>query len=108
MKITKYLIAILALAFIGSVPVGCEEHEYSVCKDYCRTVQGCYELSGTWFSISECRRDCEDEREGYTLIGCEDPFLDLRECQADLSCSALGDVSDKCAGEIDLFNICVD
>jgi hypothetical protein len=98
----------LALVCIGYFLTGCEEDTFSVCDDYCKTAQGCAQLNGTWFSVSRCERDCEDEREGYALMDCGEPFLDLRECQADLSCAALGDVGDKCAGEIDLFNLCVD
>lgn len=107
MKTIRPLIAFLGPAALAWSLFGCVQEE-DVCDDYCASVRDCYEMNDVWFSVSRCRRDCNDERQGYDLIGCKSSFEQLRDCQAGLSCAAQGEVGDKCASEIDIFDKCVD
>ena len=107
MKNLKLFIFASILVVFSCALIQCERDTIDVCEDHCEAARDCYELNLQWFSISKCVRDCRDRQEGYALIGCQRAFDELKDCQADLPCSAWGDVSDRCSFETNSFNNCL-
>jgi hypothetical protein len=96
---------VLMTATVNGCQIDDDEDE---CDVYCNEMTECSELMDQPFSRAKCERDCRDDRQAYNLVGCADRFLDLIECQGDISCTDANEVGDKCATEIDRLNRCLD
>lgn len=105
----KHLKMMLGMLFVVSAwTIGCNVDDEDECDVYCREMTRCSELMDQPFSNASCERDCRDDLQAYDLIGCEDRYLDLIECEGDLSCNDANDVGDECAPEIDRLYRCLD
>lgn len=94
--------------FFIFIYVSCNENEKSECELYCESLMDCYKLLDNPFSISSCNRECKEDLERYSSVGCRDRFFDLIECKTDLSCSDASNVSEECSPEIRYLSRCVE
>ncbi len=85
-----------------------DDDEPTPCENYCYSMSDCYQLLDQPFSSSECLRNCTDNTERYSSVGCRNRYLDLLECKTDLSCADANNVSEDCAPETEDLVNCVE
>ena len=79
-----------------------------MCETYCNEMVDCAEMFNQPESRSRCERECFEDLDAYETSACERRYLDLLECQADISCTEEYDVGDNCASEIEDLVRCVE
>ncbi len=97
----------MMLLFTGFTVGACRPEEPHQCEEYCDEMLSCAETLGQLESRTACERDCFEWLERYETVGCEDQYLDLKECELDISCTSSQEVGDICATEIQRLNSCI-
>jgi hypothetical protein len=98
-------LVVLALGFIGSGLLGCEDDAEAVtttpttCNDVCQRYQACYDED---FDVDECTADCEDETVDSDRR--QDRLDDCKECIDTSSCIEAFRCADDCVGLINVRN----
>ena len=85
----------------------CRPEDEHICEAYCDEMVECAETLDQPESRSRCERECFEDLDQYETAACEKRYLELVECQKDISCNEAYDVGDKCANEIEDLVQCV-
>ncbi|MCU0663974.1 MAG: hypothetical protein MUC50_16810 [Myxococcota bacterium] len=93
---------LFALTFVPA----CRPQE-DVCDSFCSKSADCAEIGDQPFSVRVCERDCLDDMDRYKSVDCEDPFADVMDCQAGLSCGNWSEVMTHCDHEVEYLDACL-
>jgi hypothetical protein len=96
-------LALLALGFIGSGLLGCDDDAEAVtptpttCNDVCERYQACYDED---LDVDECAADCENQTVDTELP--QERLDDCDECLDSSSCIEAFRCADDCVGLINV------
>ena len=117
MKKGGLLFGLLILGFLFSVS-GCGDDEDSLpaaCELMCKANEKCAQEEEALFSISACKRTCNENYEAVVMADCLKEFNEHVDCvykewgsSCDFDEEDLADIYDECEDEIEDFYDCMD
>ncbi len=101
------LLALLSFVLIV-VLSACGDSLPGKCSSYCKKARDCSAELDNPFSISECKRTCEEGTEANYFAGCGEEADDLFQCQIDADCRDWENDPELCEDEEEDLTKCIE